>query len=102
MTRPSETIASKLDIIAQIFKKYAVENPRVFGSVANGSDTETSDCDVLVDLNENTTFDDLIQLEAELTAKIGVKFDVKTPNEISRYFREEVLKSARPLIELAA
>ena len=36
--------------IDEIFRRYGVVNPRLFGSVARGEATSTSDIDVLVDL----------------------------------------------------
>jgi predicted nucleotidyltransferase len=34
-------------------------------------------------------------MERELSAVVGRKVDLRTPDELSRYFRENVLKAAR-------
>ncbi|HEV7416015.1 MAG TPA: nucleotidyltransferase domain-containing protein [Tianweitania sediminis] len=47
--RPSEALAKHRDEGIAILAKYPVSNPRVFGSVARGEDTEGSDLDILVE-----------------------------------------------------
>lgn len=51
-------------------------NVRVFGSVARGEDTESSDVDLLVDLDESVSLVSLIGLERELAEIIGRDVDV--------------------------
>jgi len=37
----------------------------------------------------------LAAMERELSAVLGRKVDLRTPDELSRYFREDVLRAAR-------
>ena len=37
------------------------------------------------------------QLQDELSAMLGRRADLNTPQSISRYYRDEVLREARPL-----
>jgi predicted nucleotidyltransferase len=39
----------------------------------------------------------LIQMESELSDIIGYSVDLKTPNDLSRYFRDDVLAKAKKI-----
>ncbi|WP_423461123.1 nucleotidyltransferase family protein [Ottowia sp. VDI28] len=77
--------------------RHHVANPRIFGSVLEGSDTATSDLDILVDALPETTLFDLGALRFELEQLLGISVDVLTPQDLSSEFRAEVLARARPL-----
>jgi uncharacterized protein len=79
--RPSGALELHRDKVREIIARYPVSNPRVFGSVARGEDTDTSDLDLLVERNGTLTFIDLAKLEIELERLLGVKVDVRTPGE---------------------
>jgi uncharacterized protein len=68
----------------------------LFGSILTDRFRADSDVDVLVefDPNHTTTYFDLVGMEQELTVLFGKKVDLRTPNELSRYFRGDVLASA--------
>ncbi len=72
-------------------------NPRVFGSVLRGEDSEDSDIDILVDALPGATLFDLGGLQVELEDILGVRVDLVTPGELSRHFRERVLAEAAPI-----
>ncbi len=78
-------------------QRFRVANPRVYGSVLHGTDTEDSDLDLLVDPLPETTLFDLGGLQEALEALLGVRVDVKTPGDLPERFRHVVLKEARPL-----
>ncbi|MFZ4434669.1 MAG: helix-turn-helix domain-containing protein [Microthrixaceae bacterium] len=69
-------------------------NVRVFGSVARGDDTATSDVDLLVDLDEGVGLLDLIGLERELADLLGVDVDVVPAQSLKPAIREQVLREA--------
>ena len=56
---------------------------RVFGSVARGEDTEASDVDLLVDLDQGVGLLDLIGLARELGELLGVDVDVVPADMLS-------------------
>ena len=95
--RPSEIIAEKADAIRAVIGRYPVSNPRLFGSVARGEDTETSDIDLLVDPGEGTTYFDLAGLEIELSQLLGCKIDIATPGALRRTMAERVARDLIPL-----
>jgi hypothetical protein len=95
--RPSEALAAHRDVIRQVVLANRASNPRIFGSVAKGEDTEGSDLDLLVDGTEDTSLFDLARIEIRLSEILGVPVEVRTPFEISSRYRDAVLSEARPL-----
>ncbi|AVL70754.1 hypothetical protein RP300_00875 [Oligella urethralis] len=96
--RPSELIQLKRHEIYSILDKYkTLDNLRVFGSVAKGTDNEDSDIDFLIDANKGTTLLDLGGFQDELQTLLGVKVDLLTSKDISKHFVEVILKEAIPL-----
>lgn len=95
--KPSIVLDKKRDAIRAAVFRYRTENPRVFGSAANGLDAEGSDLDLLVDALPGTTLFDLGGLQAELEELLGVSVDVLTPDDLPKRFRAKVLAEARPV-----
>ncbi|HDV7283611.1 TPA: nucleotidyltransferase family protein [Mannheimia haemolytica] len=94
---PSQLLKLKQTEIMTISQQFAVENLRVFGSVAKGLDTEKSDLDILVDTTPKTTMLDLCGLQMELEELLGIRVDVLTPRSLPEKFRQQVLNEARAL-----
>ena len=94
--RPSEALARHREEVLAIIARYPVSNPRVFGSVARGEDTEESDLDILVDDGHASTFE-LAGLELELEALLRSHVDVRTPGDLSKGVASRVLPDLRPL-----
>ena len=72
-------------------------NPRLFGSVVHGNDAEGSDLDLLVDPSPDTSLLDLARLQIEIETAVGIKVDLRTPNFLSKSFRNQVLAEAVPV-----
>lgn len=95
--RPSTLLEQNREQIKQIILKHNVSNPRVFGSVLNGTDTELSDLDILVDPTPTTSLFDIGAIRFELKAMLHVEVDVLTPNALPDSFRTLVLAQAKPI-----
>ena len=95
--KPSTLLEKNRAQIKQIILKHNVLNPRVFGSVLNGMDTELSDLDILVDPTPTTSLFDIGAIRFELKAMLHIEVDVLTPNELSDSFRTLVLAQAKPI-----
>jgi uncharacterized protein len=95
--RPSLALEEKREAVRAAVRRSRAENPRVFGSVLHGEDKEGSDIDILVDARPGATLFDLGGLQVELEEILGVRVDLVTPGEISRYFRTQVLSEAKPI-----
>ena len=95
--RPSIALAKHRDTIRRVVEANHARNPRVFGSVVRGEDTDASDLDVLVDPISVTTLFDLGAIQIELQETLGVPVDLVTLQDIHPKFRAYVLGEAKPV-----
>ncbi len=72
-------------------------NLRVFGSVARGDDTDTSDIDLLVDLDGDVGLVSLIRLQQAMEDLLGAKVDVVPSSGLKPAVLDDVLAEAIPL-----
>lgn len=72
-------------------------NLRVFGSVARGDATRSSDVDLLVDLEPGRSLLDLGGLLMDLAELLGAEVDVVTEAGLKPRVRDRVLAEAVPL-----
>ena len=85
------------DKIADFCKRNRIRKLSFFGSALKGELRKNSDIDLLVEFQpgEMPSLFDLARMERELSKLLhGRKVDLRTPNELSRYFRDEVLSTA--------
>ena len=75
-TRPSDLLTQLREEILAVAARHHATNVRVFGSVATGSDTETSDLDLMVHFSAEANLYDQISLADELRDLLGVEVDV--------------------------
>jgi predicted nucleotidyltransferase len=93
--KPSEALKLHRDDIRRIVARNDALNPRVFGSVVHGDDTDDSDLDLLVDPVEGkTSLLSLVRIKRELELILGVETDVLTPMSLHERFRQDVLREA--------
>lgn len=88
----------KLDreIIAEFCKRNHIKKLSLFGSIIRDDFGPDSDVDVIVEFESGFRVG-LIRLagiENELSKIIGRKADIRTPQELSRYFRDDVMSTA--------
>ncbi len=95
--RPSEALRFHRDDIRRVVEQNGTRNPRVFGSVLSGDDTESSDLDLLVDPMPDTTLLDIARIQNRLQKLLGVTVDVLTPKALPEKFRERILSEAVPV-----
>jgi len=84
------------DKIAEFCRENHIRKLSFFGSVLREDFGRDSDVDVLVEFEEGAGpgFFGLARMEHELSELLGKKADIRTPHELSKYFRAEVLSSA--------
>jgi len=89
-------IAIPRERLAEFCKKYHIRKLSLFGSVISENFRQDSDVDVLVEfeLGQVVGLLRLAGMELELSEILGRKVDIRTPADLSRYFREEVVSSA--------
>jgi uncharacterized protein len=95
--RPSQIFFDQRSAVRDAATRYRLVNPRVFGSVLDGTDQDGSDLDLLVDAPPGTTLLDLGGLQAELELLLGIPVDVLTPADLPLKFRALILAAAQPV-----
>ena len=85
--------------IEKFCKKYHIVYLALFGSVLTSNFTKKSDVDILVKFEKKHIphLFNMIKIESELSDLIGYPVDLKTPNDLSPYFRDDVLTNAKTL-----
>lgn len=94
-------ISLNRDEIKEFCKKHHISTLALFGSILTSHFSPASDVDVLVsfDVERIPNLFDLVDMESELSAIVGRNVDLKTPNDLSPYFRNEVLSRAKTIYE---
>jgi uncharacterized protein len=85
------------DRVAAFCKRNRIHKLSLFGSALRDDFREDSDIDLLVEFQPGPapSLFDLARMERELSILLGGrKVDLRTPKELSRYFREDVLSLA--------
>ena len=95
--KPSVALDLKRTAVREATSRFLAANPRIFGSVLHGTDSDDSDLDLLVDALPGTTLFDLGSLQVELEDLLGVHVDLLTPADLPPKLREQVLAEARPI-----
>ena len=83
--------------IASFCKKHHIRKLSFFGSILRDDFGPDSDVDVLVEFDPDhvPSFFRLFDMEDELSEIFdGRKVDIRTPEDLSRYFRQRVLDTA--------
>lgn len=83
--------------IIQAAERRGATNVRVFGSSARGTDSESSDVDLLVDLSPSMGIVGLIGLEREVAAILGREVDVVPAANLKPGVAAQALAEAIPL-----
>lgn len=87
------------DRLADFCRRHGVATLSLFGSILTDSFGPDSDVDVLVEFQTGRTpglfgFGAMVQELQELT---GRRIDLRTPEDLSKYFRNRVMREARRL-----
>ena len=93
----SPKIALDRQAITDFCRRHHIRKLALFGSVLRADFQPDSDVDVLIEFEPGATAG-LIRLagmELELSALLNRKVDLRTPAELSRYFRDDVLAHAQ-------
>ena len=83
--------------VADFCRAHHILRLALFGSVLTDRFGPESDVDVLVEFDPNNipTLFEVVAMERELSSVIGRKADMRTPKDLSRYFRDEVMRTAQ-------
>jgi uncharacterized protein len=85
------------DALAALCRRHGIRRLSLFGSVLKGTARPGSDIDLLVEFAPQSVpgLLGMAAIEAELSGLVGGRrVDLRTPQELSRYFRDEVMREA--------
>jgi len=96
--RPSDALKGKRDQARLIIQTYGFVSPKLFGSTARNEDREGSDLDLLATIPDTLagkiSLFDFADLEAELSALLGVAVDFNIANNMPDHLRAVVSAEA--------
>lgn len=75
-TRPSTALAARRHEVRDLFDRAGLPEPRVFGSVARGTDRPDSDIDLMVEFSDHHDIVDLLTLQHELETLLTFTVDL--------------------------
>lgn len=78
-----------------LLKKHGVKKAAIFGSVARGDATATSDIDLLVEFRGKKTLFDLAGLRIELEERLKKKIDLVTYRSLHPLLKERILNEQK-------
>jgi predicted nucleotidyltransferase len=87
------------DVLARFCMQHQICRLSLFGSMLTDAVNPASDIDLLVEFEpgKEPGLIGMGQLEAELAGLLGRRVDLRTAQDLSRYFRDEVLRTAEEL-----
>ena len=94
-----------LELPVAAIREYCAEQPiqrlSLFGSALRGDMGPDSDVDLLVEYEPDAMVGFIARagMGMGLSAVVGRHVDLRTPNELSRYFRDEVVNCAKLIYE---
>ncbi len=82
--------------LAKFCQRHHIRRLAFFGSVLRRDFNPKSDIDILVEFEPDyrVGFIKLAGMEIELSELLGRKVDLRTPGDLSRYFRQDVIENA--------
>ncbi len=95
------TLALPIDEIREYCASQPIRRLSVFGSALHGGMSSDSDIDLLAEYKAGARVGlEFFQHTVDLSRIIGREVDLRTPEDLSRYFRETVCREARPIFEV--
>jgi len=95
------TLALPVDEIREYCASQPIRRLSVFGSALHGEMRSDSDIDLLVEYEAGTRVGlEFFQHMVDLSRIIGREVDLRTSEDLSRFFRESVCREARPIFEV--
>ena len=93
----NKTLSIQKDRLADFCKRHHILRLAIYGSALRSDFRPESDVDVSVDFVPGHTpgFFKLFEMESELSDLFGGrKVEIRTPQDLSRYFRDKVIEDA--------
>lgn len=85
------------EVLAAFCRRYQIRKLSLFGSTLKGTNHPDSDVDLLVEFEPDAapSLLTMAEIELELSPLLGGrKVDLRTPGDLSRHFRDDVVRTA--------
>jgi predicted nucleotidyltransferase len=91
------------ELLAELCRRHGIRRLALFGSALHDQLRPDSDIDLLVEFAPGHTpgLLGIAAIELELERLVERRVDLRTPADLSRYFRDTVTAEARPLYDAA-
>ena len=90
-----------LDAIREYCASQPIRRLSVYGSALHGDMRSDSDVDLLVEYEAGAQVGlEFFQHMVDLSRIVGREVDLRTPEDLSRYFRQSVCEEAIPIFEI--
>ncbi len=86
------------EIVVPILKRHNVKRASLFGSIVRDDYTEGSDIDILVELQEDTSLLDFIDIKLEIEDATNKKVDLVEYDMIKPALREYILSEQEAIL----
>ena len=82
------------NLIAKFCKTHHIIKLALFGSVLTDHFSEKSDVDILVEFDPQHTpgLFAIVEMKEELSQNLGREIDFRTPEDISKFFRNDIIE----------
>jgi len=84
--------------IIPILKQYGITKAGIFGSVVRGEATESSDIDILVEIESDMSLLDFVGLKLDLEEALGKKVDLGEYCTIKPIIKDQILSEEVPIL----
>ena len=87
-----------MQFLPHLKKEFKVDSLGIFGSYVRQANKSTSDIDLLVTFSEPPSLFQFIELENQLSKKLGIKVDLVMKSALKPRIRENILKEVVELV----
>lgn len=97
-----ESLFSDPEALASLCRRYSIRRLSLFGSALKDAARPGSDVDLLVEFEPDArpSLLTMAEIERALSPLLGGrKVDLRTARDLSRYFRDDVVRAAEPQYE---
>lgn len=91
------------EALASFCRQHGIRRLALFGSVSRRQDRPDSDIDLLVEFDQARTpgLIRMAAMELELSRQLGREVELRTYEDLSRHFRDDVRAAAAPIYDAA-
>lgn len=80
-------------------QKDAIKSVSLFGSYLHGDFTDKSDVDLLFESRKRISYFTLFAIQDRISKEIGRPVELLTKEELSKYFRDRIIKEAKKIYQ---